>query len=275
MNTSPILVLGATGKTGRRVMDRLTAAGHAVRSGSRSATPPFDWDRPDTWAPALDGVGALFISFFPDLAVPSAPAAIERLTACATEAGVRRIVLLSGRGEANAERCEEIVRASGVSTTIVRASWFAQNFDEGVLLDPVLAGTIALPGGSVREPFVDVDDIADVAVAALMDERHAGQIYEVTGPRLLSFDEAAATIGKAAGRPVHYADITADEYRAALTEHAGPEFAGMLTDLMTEVLDGRNEWLGDGVQNALDREPRDFADYAAATAATGAWSADR
>ena len=272
MNTSPILILGATGKTGRRIVQRLEADGHTVRIGSRNASPPFDWERPETWPPALVGVESLFISFFPDLAVPGAPAAIEELTSCATAAGVKRIVLLSGRGEANAVRCEEIVRACGASTTIVRASWFAQNFNEGVLLDPVLAGTLALPAGAVREPFVDVEDIADVAVAALTDERHAGQLYEVTGPRLLSFDDAAAAISEASGHKVEYAGVSADEYRAALTEDAGPEFANMLTDLITEVLDGRNEWIGDGVQRALDRAPRDFVDYATATAATGVWS---
>ena len=265
------LVLGATGKTGRRVLDRLASRGHAVRAGSRRSEPAFDWDDARTWTPALAGVESLYVSYFPDLAVPGAPEAIEKLTACAVGAGVRRIVLLSGRGEPNAQRCEEIVLGCGVDATVIRASWFAQNFDEGVLLGPVLSGTVSLPARDVREPFVDVDDIADVAVAALTDERHAGQLYEVTGPRLLSFDEVVAAIGSAAGREIRFATITAEQYCAELTEHAGPAMARMLTDLMGEVLDGRNEWVGDGVQRALGREPRDFADYARAAAATGVW----
>ncbi|MCA8943146.1 MAG: NmrA family NAD(P)-binding protein [Planctomycetes bacterium] len=269
---NPILVIGSTGKTGRRIVRRLTDLGLPIREGSRRSDPPFDWDRPETWAPALDGVDTAFVSFFPDLAVPGAPAAIERLTELAKAASVRRLVLLSGRGERNAERCEEIVRQSGLGFTLIRASWFAQNFDEGVLRDAVLAGTIAMPAGDVREPFVDVEDIADVAVAALTDPTHDGRLYELTGPRLMSFTEVAAELSKATGRPVRYAPISSEEFRAALTADAGPEFANMLTELCAEVLDGRNERLDHGVREALGREPRDFADYAEAAAAAGAWS---
>ncbi len=272
---SPILVIGSTGKTGRRIVQRLSERGHAVKEGSRQSDPPFDWEKPSTWPEALRGVQAAYISFFPDLAVPSAPAAIEELTSCAIKAGVKRLVLLSGRGEVNAQRCENIVRECGVSFTLIRASWFSQNFNEGHLLEPVLSGVVALPAGDVSEPFVDADDIADVAVAALTDDRHAGQLYELTGPRLLTLADAVGEISKATGRDIRYAAISSEQYRATLTEHAGPEFANMLTDLMAEVLDGRNAWLGDGVQKALACKPRDFADYARETAATGIWEGQR
>lgn len=273
MKQLPILVIGSTGKTGRRIVQRLAASGHPVRAGSRRSETPFDWEQPATWPAALQGVGAVYVSFFPDLAVPGAPAAIEALMALAREAGVRRVVLLSGRGEVNAQRCEELVRSSGIEFTLIRASWFQQNFTEGHLLEPVLGGVIALPAGDVAEPFVDVDDIADVATAALVDERHAGQLYELTGPRLLSFAEAAAEISQAAGHGVHYAALTSEQYRAALTEEVGPEFANMLTDLCREVLDGRNAWVGDGVERALGRPARDFGDYCRTAAASGVWNA--
>ncbi len=271
MNQSPTLVLGATGKTGRRIVQRLSEKGHSVREGSRQSDPPFDWENSGTWKAALRGVESVYISFFPDLAVPGAPAAIKELTAQAIEAGVKRLVLLSGRGEINAQRCENIVRECGLSYTLLRASWFSQNFSEGHLLEPVLGGVVAMPAGDVREPFVDVDDIADVAVAALTDDRHADRLYELTGPRLLTFADAAAEISKAAGRDVQYVPITSDQFRAALTEEAGAEFAALLTDLCGEVLDGRNSVLGNGVQDALGREPRDFADYCRSAAASGAW----
>lgn len=273
MTHAPILVLGATGKTGRRIVARLADKGCAVRKGSRRADPPFEWDDPGTWPAALQGVAAVYISYFPDLAVPEAPAVIEEFTARAVAAGVERLVLLSGRGEVNAQRCEDIVRASGTSFTLIRASWFFQNFDEGHLLEPVLSGTVALPAGDVREPFVDVDDIAEVAVAALTDEGHAGRLYELTGPRLLSFAEAVGEISQAAGRDIRYAAVTSEQYRAALAEQAGSAFANLLTDLLAEVLDGRNAALADGVQKALGRPPRDFADYCRAVAASGAWAA--
>jgi len=272
MTHAPILVIGATGKTGRRIVRLLSEKGHAVRKGSRHSDPPFDWQDPGTWPAALRGAEAVYISFFPDLAVPGAPAAIEELTSHAIAAGVKRIVLLSGRGEVNAQRCENIVRECGARFTLIRASWFAQNFDEGHLLEPVLDGTVALPAGNVREPFVDADDIADVAVAALTDARHAGQLYELTGPRLLTFADAVGEIAKAAGRDIRYAAVSSEQFRAALTEDTGPEFANLLTDLCAEVLDGHNAWLGDGVQKALGREPRDFTDYCRAAAASGVWN---
>ncbi len=274
MSTSPILVIGPTGKTGRRIVQKLTQGGFAVREGSRRSDPPFDWDQPQTWPAAFAGVKAAYVTFYPDLAVPGAPAAITALTKCAKESGVDRLVLLSGRGEANAQRCEDIVRHSGVGYTLIRASWFNQNFDEGQLLGPVLDGVVAMPAGTVKEPFVDTDDIADVAVAALTDARHSGQLYEVTGPRLLSFDDVAAELSRAIGRNIQYAAISFDQFHAALNEDAGPDVADLLTNLCKEVFDGRNESLGDGVPRALGRPPRDFSEYCRSVAATGIWSMD-
>ncbi|WP_136658246.1 NmrA family NAD(P)-binding protein [Nitratireductor sp. XY-223] len=272
MHTSPILVIGATGKTGRRIAQKLEDAGHTVRHGSRNAAIPFDWEDPAGWPAALEGVSAAYVSYFPDLAVPQAPAAITQLTAIAKEAGVTRLVLLSGRGEANARRCEEIVRDSGIDFTLVRASWFFQNFDEGQLLGSVLGGTIAMPAGNIREPFIDIEDIADVAVAALTEARHGGQLYEVTGPRLLSFADVAAEISKASGRTVNYLPVTLEQFHAALSDEAGPQMADMLTALCREVFDGRNESLSDGVRRALGREPHDFSVFCRDAAATGVWN---
>ena len=269
---SPILVIGSTGKTGRRIVQLLSRAGHTVREGSRGSEIPFDWEKPGTWSPALRGVGAVYISFFPDLAVPGAPAAIEELTSLAVEAGVQRIVLLSGRGEVHAQRCEDIVRECGVDFTLVRTSWFSQNFSENFLLDAVLSGTVALPVSDVKEPFIDVDDIADVAVAALTEDGHRNRLYELTGPRLLTFADAIGAIAEAAGRPIGFQEITKDKYAEGLARaDLSDEFASLVMYLFTTVLDGRNARLANGVQEALGREPRDFATYARETAAAGVW----
>lgn len=272
MQQSPILVIGSSGKTGRRIAGKLAARGYSVRQGSRNAPIPFDWDRTDTWPEALAGVSAAYISYFPDLAFPGAPEKIEALTRYAAKAGVRRLVLLSGRGEFHAQRCEEIVRKSGLEYTLVRAAWFAQNFSEGYLRDPVLGGMIALPAGDVQEPIVDVEDIADVAVAALTEERHVGELYEVTGPRLMSFADAARDLSMAMGQAVGYAPITLEQFHEAMLEIGGQIVADVFTDICREVLDGRNASLGDGVQRALGRKPRDFADFCRRAAASGAWS---
>ena len=272
-NHLPTLVIAATGKTGRRVADRLEAAGHPVRRGSRSGATRFDWDDRSTWGPALEGARAVYVVYSPDLAVPAAPDAITAFTELAKAKGVRRLVLLSGRGEEEAQRCERIVQDSGLEWTVVRASWFAQNFDEGAFRDLVLSGEVALPAGDVREPFIDVDDIADVAVAALTEDGHSGEVYEVTGPRLMTFAGAVAEIAEATGRDIRFVTIPREAFTAGLAEAGMPEGQIELLDyLFGTVLDGRNEHLTDGVQRALGRPARDFADYARAAAASGAWT---
>lgn len=276
--TKTTLVLGGTGKTGRRVAERLEARGLRVRVGSRSGEVPFDWEDQTTWAPALQDVGSVYVSYYPDLAVPGAVAAVRSFADRAVEAGVRRLVLLSGRGEEEARRAElavqEIGEEAGAEWTIVRCSWFSQNFSEDYMLEPVLSGEVALPAGDVPEPFVDAEDIADVAVAALTEDGHAGQLYELTGPRLLTFEEAVGEISQAAGREIRYVPVSVEEYASVLAEHDVPaEFVSLLTYLFTEVLDGRNARLTDGVRLALGREPWDFRDYARDAAASGVWNA--
>lgn len=272
MQKRPILVIGATGKTGRRVASLLETAGHTVRRGSRQSQHPFDWENQSTWAPALAGVSAAYVTFFPDLAFPGAPENIKALTEAAMAAGVDRLVLLSGRGETHAQTCEGIVRDSGLDYTLVRASWFAQNFSEGYLHGSVMQGVLAMPAGDVAEPFVDIDDIADVVVAALTDPRHSRAEYDVTGPRLLTFQQAAAELGHATGRPVVYQPISLDQFHETLTVIGGSLVADVFTEVSRETLDGHNATLGDGVQRALGRPARDFADFCAAAAASGTWS---
>jgi uncharacterized protein YbjT (DUF2867 family) len=268
------LVLGGTGKTGRRVAERLKARGVPTRIASRSGMPSFDWNDQSTWNVALDGVRAIYITYAPDLAIPGATDAIRALVAKAVEQGVQRLVLLSGRGEAEAQACERIVQDSGVDWTVVRASWFNQNFSEGAFLEMVQAGQITLPAGDTPEPFVDVNDIADVAVAALTEQGHTGEIYEVSGPRLLTFADVAAEISRASGRNVAYVQVPNDAFVAGVAESGAPQdVVWMLDYLFSTVLDGRNAYLTDGVQRALGRAPRDFSDYAREISATSLWRA--
>lgn len=271
----PILVIGGSGgMTGRRVAQRLIARGIPVRNGSRSADPPFDWENRATWGPALSGVDAVYIAYSPDIAIPGAVDAIRELVAIAEDRGVRCLVLISGRGEEEAERAEEVVQASRIDSTIVRASWFAQNFSENFFVEGVMSGELAAPAGDVREPFVDVEDLADVVVAALTEDGHAGQRYELTGPRLLTFAEAVAEIANATGRDIRYTQIPQDDFISALEANGVPPvYVWLINYLFATVLDGRNESLTDGVQRVLGRAPRDFSEYARETAASGVWDA--
>ena len=269
----PILVLGGTGKTGSRVAARLRDRGLPVRIGSRSGEHPFDWDDRRTWAPALQGTSAAYVSYYPDLAVAGSTDAIRTLAELALEAGTRRLVLLSGRGEVEAERAERALQDSGAEWTVLRCSWFMQNFSEALGLEQVLDGTIAVPGGDVRTPFVDADDIADVAVAALTEPGHAGRLYELSGPRALTYAEVAGEIARAAGRDVRYVPITLDEFVAGATAAGVPgDVVALLRYLFSEVLVDANSSLTDGVREALGRAPRDFADYARDAAASGIWT---
>jgi uncharacterized protein YbjT (DUF2867 family) len=269
--TNTTLVLGGTGKTGRRVAQRLAARDLPVRVASRSATPSFDWHEPDAWAPVLEGVDAVYVSYHPDLAAPGAAEHIARFSEAAVGSGVRKLVLLSGRGEPGTWASERAVRESGAAWTILRASWFCQNFDEGHLADGVRTGELAFPGGDMVEPFIDADDIADCAVAALLDDRHAGRVCELTGPRLLGFADAVAEISTAAHRTIRYLPISRAEYGEALRPYVPAAAIEFLIELFAQVLDGHNAYVEHGVEQLLGRKPRDFRDYARDAAAAGAF----
>ena len=272
-NQETILILGATGKTGRRITQRLEATGRSVRLGSRGATPAFDWEDRATWEAALDGIHAVYISFQPDLAVPGALETVQAFTDQAVKSGVSKLVLLSGRGEIEAEQAEQVIQNSGVDWTILRASWFFQNFSEAHFLEPILQGEFVLPVGNIAEPFIDAEDIAEIAVEALTQPGHSCQLYELTGPRALTFAEAVEEIARETKRDIRFAAVPPDAYRQALEQEELPaQLIDLVLYLFTTVLDGRNTAVADGVQRALGRPARDFTAYVRRTAATGVWA---
>ncbi len=273
MTDQPILVIGATGKTGSRVVMKLEAKGLPVRRGARRSETPFDWEDSTTWPAVLSGVSKAYVTYFPDLAFPGAIEKLEAFVNVALESGLKHMVLLSGRGEHFASMGEEIVRNSGLGFTIVRSAWFAQNFSEGYLHDPILGGVLPMPGGDIAEPIVDIDDIADVVVAALTEEGHLGKRYEVTGPRLMTFAEMAGVLSDTLDRPIRYVPITFEEFHANVAASGDTFVADVFTTIARETLDGRNAYVTDGVERALGRKPRDFAEFAQTAMTVGAWSA--
>lgn len=272
MTSDPILVTAATGKTGSRVLSRLRAAGHDARLGSRKAPVPFDWDDFGTWGKALQGCRSVYVNYHPDFAFPGAIENLTAFTEAASTAGVERLVMLTGRGEHHAEMGERVIAASGLEYTIVRSAWFAQNFSEGSLRDPVMDGVLPMPGGELEEPIIDIDDLADVIVAALTEPDHSGCIYDCTGPRLLGFAEMADILSGAIGRRVDYLPISFEDFHAELEATSGALFADIVTDIARETFDGRNAKLGDGVMRAIKRQPRDFTEFARAAAWAGKWA---
>lgn len=271
----PVLVTGGTGKTGRRVAAGLRARGWPVRIAARSVAPAadavrFDWADRAGWPAALDGVGAVYIAYAPDLAVPGAVDDITAFAAAARAAGVGRIVMLSGRGEPGAEAAERALAAAGrvgagFDWTVLRASWFVQNFTEGLLAQALAAGELALPVGDVPEPFIDADDIAEVAVKALTEDGLGGRILELTGPRSLSFAAAMADISRLTGRPIRYRRIPLADFLAGLQAQGVPDdMRDFLAWLFTTLFDGRNSATTPTVAEVLGRPARDITDRAAA-----------
>ncbi|OHT45035.1 SDR family oxidoreductase [Flavobacterium tructae] len=274
MKNTKILVLGSNGKTGRRVAERLEQIeGIAVRLGSRNEKLPFDWEKQETWPAVLQGIDTVYITFQPDLAIPSAVKTIQNFTGLATQLGVQKMVLLSGRGEKEAQLCEEIVKSTAKNWTIIRASWFNQNFSESFFLDPILAGIVALPRAEALEPFTDADDIADVVTAALLEDKHNGQTYELTGPRLLTFQQAVNEIAEASGRNITFQGLSLEEYNQLLQEYHVPEdHIWLINYLFEQVLDGRNSSITSDIENILGRKAKDFSAYAKETAKTEIWN---
>ncbi|WP_199256153.1 NAD(P)H-binding protein [Mycolicibacterium mengxianglii] len=276
MSNDITLVLGATGKTGRRVAARLRMQGAPVRAASRSSETRFDWSDPDTWDAALEGVAAAYI------VAPRLPGPVHKFVARAEATGVQRLVVLSGRGAdtwgdsafgRDMRDAEDAVRGSSLQWTVLRPNNFNQNFDEENFHTPLLRGELALPAGMVPEPFIDIEDVADVAAAVLAEpDGHAGRVYELTGPRAITFDEAVALISRASGLPITYTQISPAEYTASLVKDGlSEDDAQHIAEMFVMMERGLLAGTTDGVAAVLGREPRTFEDYVLRTAAAGAW----
>jgi len=266
------LVIGATGKTGRRVVEGLRGKGLSVRAVSRSTEIVFDWNNQATWAEALEGITSVYVTYQPDLAWPGAVDAIRAFLSTAKTAGVSHVVLLSGRGEEEAEAAERVLQTSGLDWTVLRASWFMQNFSENYMRDELLAGSLTLPVDNTKEPFIDADDIADVAVAALTEPGHRNRLYELTGSELFSFSDAVSQIAEATGRELSFYPVSFAQYEVLLREQMIPDdLIALLRYLFTELFDGSNATVAHGVEEALGRKPRRFADFLRKAADEGIW----
>ena len=272
MQNSPILVIGKNAKTGLRVDQRLQALGYATRAVSRSTVPAFDWEDSSTWRDALTGTESAYVMFYPDLAIPGAEQIMRQFIEVARDSGLRHLVLLSGRGEQGAERAETALIESGLEWNVVRSSWFMQNFSEGFMIEGILNGDLTLPAGDIVEPFIDIDDIADVAVAALNRDELRNRLFEVSGPRAMTFAQCAEEISQVVGYPVNYTRITIEEFLQTLRQQGLPEsMLWLMNELFTVVFDGRNSEPAAGVEEALGRPATDFSEYLRKVMASGAW----
>jgi uncharacterized protein YbjT (DUF2867 family) len=276
MTKTSVVVIGGTGRTGRRIVRRLEARGVPTRATSRRGNHPFMWEEPSTWDAALHGSSAAYVCYSPDLAFPGVSELIAQLATRARDLGVERLVLLSGRGEDGARASERAVQTIAPEWTIVRSSWFAQNFSENFLLGPVLRGRLVLPARDVTEPFVDIDDLAEVAANALIDDNLVNSVVEVTGPRLLSFYDVAQELSSVTGRRIEYIPSTPQEFVEDVAMDDIPkDDAEPLADLFETVLDGRNSSITADLEEALGRPATDFTEYARRASASGVWQTEQ
>lgn len=274
-----ILVTGATGKTGRRVVRRLHEQGVPVRAASPSSSVRLDWNDRTTWEPVLEGAKAVYL-VVPDLGSAQAADDLAAFTERAAAAGVGRAVLISfppsdipGMEPEHVAAAEQAPARAGLETTVLRLRWFFQNFSEDFLHGAVLSGDMRLPAGDGKEAFVDAEDIAAVAVRALTQQGHAGLIYELSGPRLMSFADAVADIAHATGRPIGYTPLSPEAYAAEQRAHGVPEKWVQLTiDLYAHVRSGMLGTATGDVERVLGRPPRDFVDYAREAVTQGVWN---
>jgi uncharacterized protein YbjT (DUF2867 family) len=274
-----VLVLGATGKTGRPVVDALVARGVHVRAASRTPAESttgvepvrFDWADRSTWAPALHGIDAVYV--VGPYAVPGEPGLVGELLAAA--AHVRKVVLLSVLGVDELPDAvpmaawEADVRASGKEWIILRPNWFQQNFGEGFAASLRENGELALPAADAVVGFVDTRDIAEVAAAALTEQGHSGEVHILTGPEVLTLQQVTETLGEAAGRELRYRAITADRFADGLRE-AGLDERSIIWQLalFRLIRDGGNAVVTDTVERITGHPARDLKSYARENAAT-------
>lgn len=272
MKREVIAVIGAQGKTGARVINKLSALGLSTRGLSRHSDVVFDWTERGTWASALSGVKAVYVTYYPDLAVPQAQEDMAAFVEVAKQVGIEHVVLLSGRGEEGAQRAEQVVMQSGLQWNVVRASWFMQNFSESFMAQGIAAGDLVLPKPNAKEPFIDVEDIADVVVAALTQPHLQNRLLEVTGPELLSFDHCVEKISNILGRKIHFTPVPVEAYLSCAKQQGLPdEMACLINELFVNVLDGRNASTTDTVMQVLDRPARNFDQYLADLASLSMW----
>lgn len=273
MNTQKVVVLGGIGKTGRKVAEKLAKNGHVVRIGSRTQNPAFDWNDASNWSEVLEGMDAVYVAYQPDLAVPGALESIEKLMNEIRKSSIQKVVLLSGKGEKEAELCEQVVIHSGLDYSILRCSWFNQNFSESFFLDPIRLGQVALPKAEAKVPYVDTDDISDMAVEVIENDQHRNQLYELTGPQIYTFREVIQLISRETGREIQFTEINLPSYLDLLKSHGVPEdFVWLINYLFSTVLDAPgNEEISSDIEKVLGRKAKSLEEYVIETAKTDVW----
>ena len=274
-----ILVTGAGGNVGRSLLDELAASGTPVRAAYRSADKAaqaratgrdvvtLDYARPETLAPALDGVDAVFLL---SAGVQGQIEGETNVVRAAKAAGVRRIVKLSVFGAAEEEfgfarthrPVERAIEESGLAWTFLRPASYMQNFTN--FMAPAIRSqrTIYTMIPDAVFNHVDTRDVARAAATVLTRDGHEGKAYTLTGPRSFSYRDAARTIGEVTGAPVQVVALSEQDLRAGMKSHGVPDvYADHLVDLDKWYATGKGDVVTSSIRDVTGREPKSFEEF--------------
>jgi uncharacterized protein YbjT (DUF2867 family) len=274
-----ILLTGATGTIGRATMTALRAANAAFKVAARNPAElhalgvpsvAFDWDQLSSYLPALQGVDRLF------LLTPNSERQVGYIlqaVAAAKRAGVRHIVRVSVMG-ADAEpgiilgrqhfAAEREIRASGIGCTMLRPTFFMDNFIRYYGVDPHKDSQVYLPNGDGKAAWVDPADVGEVVAKVLCTDSYAGSVIDLTGPELLSTAEALSVLSSVLGHRHTYVDVSEQAAREAMEKTGMPAWlADAFLELNALIRQGHAAALTSGVQQVLGRPPRSMREWAA------------
>lgn len=268
-----VLVTGATGTVGSRVVAQLEDAAVRVRAAVRDTatatvpegveTVPFDFERPETWGRALEGVTSMFLVRPPELGHRTVTPVVD----AAARMGVEHVVFLSVLGAAKNpllphRRIERHLERSALAATFLRASFFTQNFETVHKDELIEDGEIVVPAGDGTTSFIDAEDIAAVAAVALTEPGHHHRAYDLTGPAALTYHEVAAVFDDVLERPVRYTNPSIPEFvrHSRAAGHKWP-FILVMVGVYTTARLGLAGRVTDDVERVLGRPPRSFREY--------------
>jgi uncharacterized protein YbjT (DUF2867 family) len=268
---SDVLVIGATGTTGSRVVTFLSQRGVLTRQATRTPRSPgqvrFDWADRATHADALRGVGAIYL--IAPIEVSDPVPLVKPFLKEALRQGVRRVVQLSSsalpEGGPGLGAVHHLVRTMMPEWTVLRPSWFMQNFvGDHLVAQGVETGEIVTATGNGRVAFVDAGDIAAVAGHALTDEIPHNTEHILTGPEALSYADAAGILTRQTGRTIIHRSVSAEEAVIRITAHGVPtEFAKALAAMDTDISGGAEDRVTDTVKAVTGLTARSFQTFAA------------
>lgn len=270
--TRKILVTGATGTIGQALIKQLQTKNADFVAGVRNVEEAkkklpsvsnfveFDFSNSATYEGAVENIDSVFVLG------PPIVLNLEELVAPFLDflkgKGINRVVYLSALGSENMKlltfhtTLTQKIKDDGFDYTILKPSFFAQNFKNYEWENITERGVVYVPAGTGKAGFVDVNDIAAVAAAALTEDGHSGKTYEITGPEILGYQDAANLLSEVMGKQIVYPNPTPEEFGATLKQAGAPDFiASYMIDVYSMILNNHVNVLSNHVEEVTGKKP--------------------